>query len=328
MGINGLNTFLKEVVPDSIREVSLNKFNKCTIAIDTSIYLYKFLYKNDRFLEGFFQQIYRLLLNNIIPIYIFDGQPPEEKKEILLLRKEKKNELKKNIELLTKKIQDNLSNENYNKEEDELELSKLKKKNIVVTSYHRNTLKQFLDNIGVQYYQANEEADIVCNTLYKKGNIDLVLSDDMDLLVSGTSKLLRNFNVSSNKILYYDLNKILANLQLSHEQWIDFCILSGCDYCQRIPGLGIKTAFKYIKKYNDSNTIFIHIKDKIPENYIDRFNKAKKIFNKNDDSKEIDNIIIKKNPIEKEEELFEILKNNTNLTQKQIDNRLKIIKLI
>ena len=128
MGINGLNTFLKEVVPKSLREVSLNKFNKCSIAIDTSIYLYKFLYKNDRFIEGFFQQIYRLLLNGIIPIYIFDGQPPEEKKEILLLRKEKKLELKKNIDLLTQKIEDNVSNINYNKEDDEIELNKLKKK--------------------------------------------------------------------------------------------------------------------------------------------------------------------------------------------------------
>lgn len=328
MGINGLNTFLKEVVPECLHEVNLNKFNKCRIAIDTSIYLYKFLYKNDRFIEGFFQQIYRLLLNGIVPIYIFDGQPPVEKNDILVLRKEKRIELKKNIELLEKKINDNLSNVNYDKKEDIIELNKLKKKNIVVTNYHRETLKTFLDLIGIQYYQANEEADIVCNSLYKMEKIDLVLSDDMDLLVSGTHKLLRNFNVSSNKIIYYNLDKILNSINLTNEQWIEFCILSGCDYCQRIPGFGIKNAYKFIKKYNSSDKIFEVIKSRIPEGYINKFNKAKEIFNKIDDTNDLKNLVIKKNEINKKDELLKMIENNTNLTRKQIDNRLKIISLV
>ena len=126
MGINGLNTFLKEKIPHALQEVHLNRFNGKKIAIDTSIYFYKFLYKNDRFIEGFFQQIYRLMLNNITPIYIFDGIPPIEKNETLKLRKEKRDELKKHIELLEKKIQ---STTDYHiKKNDIFELTKLKKK--------------------------------------------------------------------------------------------------------------------------------------------------------------------------------------------------------
>ena len=138
----------------------------------------------------------------------------------------------------------------------------------------------------------------------------------------------RNFNVSTNKILYYNLNRILESLNLTNEQWINFCILSGCDYCQRIPGLGIKTAYKYIKKYDTMESIFELVNDKLPENYVTRFNKAKDIFNKNDSSLEMDSLVIKKLPIEDETKLLQILQDNTNLTQKQIDNRLKIIKLI
>ena len=47
MGINGLNTFLKEKVPECIEEVNLDKFIGQKVAIDTSIYFYKFLYKKD-----------------------------------------------------------------------------------------------------------------------------------------------------------------------------------------------------------------------------------------------------------------------------------------
>ena len=105
MGIKDLNKFLKERAPSSIKQLMfsdlykvLNKKDKnLTVAIDTSIYFYKFLYKNPRFIEGFFQQIARLRSNNITPIYIFDGRPPSEKKEVLNDRKEKKIEYKEKI---------------------------------------------------------------------------------------------------------------------------------------------------------------------------------------------------------------------------------------
>ena len=103
MGINGLNTFLKEKVPQCIKEVHYSKFSGKTVAIDTSIYFYKFLYKNDRFIEGFFQQIYRLMSNKIMPVYIFDGIPPPEKKEVLEQRKEKRKLLNESISELQKR---------------------------------------------------------------------------------------------------------------------------------------------------------------------------------------------------------------------------------
>jgi flap endonuclease-1 len=34
----------------------------------------------------------------------------------------------------------------------------------------------------------------------------------------------------------YDLAVLLEELGLSHEQFIDVCILCGCDYCAKVPG--------------------------------------------------------------------------------------------
>ena len=334
MGINGLNTFLKEKCLAGIKEINMGTFNKSTIGVDTSIYFYKFLYKNERFIEGFFQQIYRLLLNGIFPIYIFDGLPPKEKYNTLKMRKEKKKDLITSIKLLESKIQNgvHLNKDYITKELDIYELNKLKKKNISITDYHRNTLKEFLDLIGIPYYQAPEEADVICNSLIKMNKINVVLSDDMDLLVNGTHHLFRNFNVSSNKIMHYDLNSILTLLDLTHEQWIDFCILSGCDYCSRIPGIGIKHAYKYIKEYKTIENIiaFLHTKipDKIPPNYLTTFNNAKSIYLKIDTNIDLENIKLELNyDNTKRNKALEFLNTHTNLTLKQIENRLKIISL-
>ena len=326
MGINGLNTFLKEKVPECIEEVNLSNFTGQKVAIDTSIYFYKFLYKNDRYIEGFFQQIYRLMTNNILPIYIFDGIPPPEKKEIIEQRKEKKIQLNKSIEELEDKLS---SDSNYNLEnltehsEDKELLAKMKKKNIYVKKAYYDKLKEFLNNIGIPYIQCNEEADLLCNTLVLKGKADLIMSDDMDILVGGAKNILRNFNINNNKILYYNLEKIQESLGLTSEQWVNLCVLSGCDYCPRIQGVGVKNAYKFIQKHTIEE-VFKILNYKAPDNYVEKFNRSKELFLKIIENEEIDKMeLVKKQA--NEPELIVFLKEYTNLTEKQINNRLKII---
>ena len=321
MGINGLNTFLKEKVPECIEEVHYSKFNGKKVAIDTSIYFYKFLYKNDRYIEGFFQQIYRLMSNGMLPVYIFDGIPPPEKKEIIEQRKEKKKVLNKSIEELQNKINDK---EQETTLTDIMLLQTLKKKNIYVTKEHYKTLKQFLNYLGIPYIQSSEEADLLCNTLVIKNKVELIMSDDMDILVGGAKEILRNFNISSNKILYYNLDSIQSKLELTEDKWINFCILSGCDYLPRVPGIGVKNAYKLIQKHESISDIYNILKHKAPINYLEQFQKAKDLFLKIISNDYIDNVVLEKKHVDCEQ-LLPFLKEYTNLTDKQIDNRLKVI---
>ena len=90
MGIKQLNSLLKQYCKDAIKETKLNCLNGKIIAIDTSIFLYKYMYNLD-YLGGFISHSLRLLLNGITPFFIFDGKPPEEKNSILQNRKNKKN---------------------------------------------------------------------------------------------------------------------------------------------------------------------------------------------------------------------------------------------
>ena len=112
MGIKNLNKFLREQAKESINIISLAELSGKKIAIDISIYMYKYASE-----EGLLENIYLMLSvlrhYNIIPIFVFDGKPPAEKKELLIKRKEDKKE----AECEYNKLKNQLDNENINNEE-------------------------------------------------------------------------------------------------------------------------------------------------------------------------------------------------------------------
>jgi flap endonuclease-1 len=330
MGIKELNPFLNKNAPSGIQEFDLCFYKGKSIAIDTSIYLYKYLYGNGNHLERFFQQIYRLRLNQITPIYIFDGKPPPQKNNEILHRQNRKQAQQEKLESL-KIICEQNQDDKILSVDLKKEIKKMEYKMIRVTKHHILDLKYMFNLLNVKYIQAeNCEADVICSQLCKNGVVDMILSDDMDLLVGGANLLLRNFSINSNKITSYDVTNIRNILKLSYDQWVDFCILCGCDYLKRIRGLGPQLSYKYILKYGNIESILeflkTHKKCKIPENY--NYEKARELFNSADGYKEeYNNIVLSM------EDLFEnqlnnirkYLLKNTRFDEKQLNDRLKII---
>jgi len=256
MGIKDLNAFLKEHTQDALKNMHFNELSGKTVAIDTSIYFYKFMYKNERFLESFFNMIAHLRQYNITPIYVFDGAPPPEKMEEIKNRQSRKQIIKNEISTLKTELE-NLKNNTVEGEEEDnkkkvlaatFKLAKAKKKLIYVTPDNIRELKYMLDLMNVKYIQANGEADSVCSKLNKNGVVDMVMSDDMDLLVTGTKILLRDYCLGNNRISVYDTDNILNTLEINYDFWVDFCILCGCDYSKRIRGMGPNNSFKYLKE--------------------------------------------------------------------------------
>lgn len=50
---------------------------------------------------------------------------------------------------------------------------------------------------------------------------------------------------------------------MTKEQFIDLCILLGCDYCETIRGIGPKKAFELIKTYGDIESVLENIDQKV-----------------------------------------------------------------
>ena len=323
MGIKNLKVILNQKCKLAINTRKLDSYRGMILGIDISIFLYKYLYNNDDHLEGLSRLTLRLLKNHITPVFIFDGKPPKEKDETLQGRREKRDFLntkrnliencisieKNNFDDFKNNVLKYIENTNnsyiindddikllFDKSSDELELEseKINKKIIYVTSKHIESCKKLFDLFGVSYIHAPCEAESLLAILCKKGIVNGCISEDTDILANGGHLFLRNFNADKNVIDEYCLEGILDSLNLTYEEFIDMCILCGCDYTTKINGMGPITAYKIISKYKNIEAFIANnMKFVIPPNF--EYDKARELF-KNPISTEIyENINLKVN---------------------------------
>lgn len=300
MGIKNLTSIIKQHAPDGIKKVHLSEYRGRILAIDTSIYLYKYMY-NGNHLEGFVRQIMRLMRNNITPLYVFDGKPPEEKKGILEDRKQKRDVLttkKKELEDMLDSINKSDSpdkptlstgvieepiDSGMNQVQIKAELQKITKKIIRITSDDIRKCKELFRLFGVPYIDSDGEAEDLCSQLCKEGLVYGCMSEDTDILANGGCLFIRDFNANNDYVTEYTLSVILNNLKLTYNQFVDMCILCGCDYTNKISGIGPVNAFKYVLLYETIDEIITNInnntlkKHNIPDNF--DYIKARELFN-------------------------------------------------
>ena len=80
-------------------------------------------------------------------------------------------------------------------------------------------------------------------------------------------------------------------MELTHDQFVDLCILLGCDYCDSIRGVGPKTALKLIREHKCIEEILKHLnRDKygVPDDWIPNEAKARKEKAKEEEKKSED----------------------------------------
>ncbi|CAJ0644934.1 9994_t:CDS:2 [Entrophospora sp. SA101] len=281
MGIHGLNKVLGDNCPAAIISNEIKNYFGRKIAIDASMSIYQFLIAvrqdgqlltNDSgettryrivnllsHLMGLFYRTIRMVENGIKPCYVFDGKPPVLKSG-------------------------------------EVNIDKFSRRTVKVTPEHNNECKELLGLMGIPYVEAPCEAEAQCAALAKAGKVYAAASEDMDTLTFSTPVLLRHLTFSENRKLPINeisLNKIIQGLEISMDQFIDLCILLGCDYCDSIKGIGPHRAVELIKRYGNLEKIIENLDTKkypIPEDW--PYKEARELF-KNPDVKDPNEIEIK-----------------------------------
>jgi len=229
MGIRHLNKYLRDKCPESIRVLNTADLEGKRIAVDISIYLYK--YEGDNMLlENIYLMLSIFRHHNIIPIFIFDGKPPPEKKELLMKRKEDKQEAQKEYEKLQKSLDNNAEFDDSEKQEIVATMDQLKKQFIHINKDKIDSVKELIRAYGATYYDAPGEADELCALLVLKKKVWACLSEDMDLFVYGCTRVLRYFSLMNHNVVLYHMKGILAELSLNQQEFREICILSGTDY--------------------------------------------------------------------------------------------------
>ena len=116
--------------------------------------------------------------------------------------------------------------------------------------------RQLIDELkisGVQYVVAPYEADAQLAYLEKKGVIQGILSEDSDLLVFGAQRLLTKLD-QYGECIEINRNDFTSCREISLVGWTDadfrrMAILSGCDYLANINKMGLKTAYRLVRKH-------------------------------------------------------------------------------
>lgn len=203
-------------------------------------------------LRRFAEFITDMYSHEILPVFVFDGKPPIEKTETLKKRREdEKSKREKIFECEEKlfgywnatsvlEIAPNNIIEEY---------TKLLKNNSNIPRGDFDILKQVFKYFGCPYIQAPSEAEKLCSSMVIDGLVTAIYTTDTDVLAHGAPLMFNNYNRYEKTFEGIRVDVIREECELHHDEFIEFCILSGCDYNDGVKGIGPVSALKLIKKY-------------------------------------------------------------------------------
>ena len=255
---------MKENCPDAIKEGEIkNQFGR-KVAIDASMSLYSFLVavrsdgqqlmsdtgETTSHLMGLFYRTLRIVDNGIKPLYVFDGAPPKLKSGELAKRFQRKSEAQE-------------AQEEARETGTAEDVEKFSRRTVRVTREHNVEAQRLLKLMGVPFIIAPTEAEAQCAVLARAGKVYAAASEDMDTLTFNSPVLLRKLTFSEQRkepIQEIHLDRVLEGLQMDLEQFIDLCILLGCDYVDPVKGIGAKVALNLIREHKTLENVVAHIK--------------------------------------------------------------------
>jgi flap endonuclease-1 len=265
MGYMGVQ--IGSIIPS--KEIDLTFLSGKRIAVDAFNFLHQFLSiirdkitgeplrdskgRITSHLSGLFYRNINLIEAGIKTVWVFDGKPPEFKKEEIEERKEVK-------ELAIKKWEEALEKGEKAK--------KYAQATSVITEEIVEDAKKLLDLMGIPYVQAPSEGEMQAAYMCKKGDVWATASQDYDSLLAGSTRLVRNVSVTQkrklpNKEIYVEVNpelieleEVISKLGITQEQLILIGILVGTDYNPGVKGFGPKKALAFVKEHKTAKKVF------------------------------------------------------------------------
>merc|ERR1719204_1806025 len=216
---------------------------------------------------GMLTRTIKLMESGIKPVYVFDGKPPELKLHELDGRRAKRDKANANLQAAIE-----------NGDADQI--LKSTKATVRVTKEQNEETKRLLRLMGLPVVEAPSEAEATCAALCRDGQVYAAATEDADCLTFGTRLLIRNLMAAESQkkqILEVSLERALEQLNISMDQFIDFCILSGCDYCDTLKGVGPSTAIKLLMQHGTIEKVIEELgPEKVPANF--RYQAARDFF--------------------------------------------------
>ncbi|RAO73098.1 uncharacterized protein BHQ10_009110 [Talaromyces amestolkiae] len=253
MGIKHLYQVISENAPDAVKTGEIKNHFGRKVAI-----LMSEAGETTSHLMGMFYRTLRIVDNGIKPLYVFDGAPPKLKGGELAKRSARKREAHE-------------AHEEAKETGTAEDMEKFSRRTVRVTREHNEECKKLLKLMGVPYIDAPTEAEAQCAVLARAGKVYAAASEDMDTLCFEAPILLRHLTFSEQRkepIQEIHLNKALEGLGMDRAQFIDLCILLGCDYLEPVPKVGPNTALKLIREHGSLEKVIEAIESDPKKKYV------------------------------------------------------------
>jgi len=262
---------ISELVPK--KQISFKDLENKKIAIDASQMLFQFLTsirqpdgtplmdKNQNItshLQGIITRLTNLMQQGLKLCLVFDGKAP-----LLKIKEQEEREYRK--QLAEEKL------EKAKEEGDEESVLKYSKQSVRIKKEMIDEAKELVQALGLPIIQAPSEAEAQASFICERGDVDYVGSSDFDCLLYNAPKLVRNLTLSKRRKLpsgvyvtvnpeLIELNEVLNNLGINHDQLIVLAILVGTDFNEGVPKIGPKTALRLVKQYKNFDELFKEVK--------------------------------------------------------------------
>ncbi len=208
-------------------------------------------------LQGLFSRTLNLMGKGIKLVYVFDGEAPK------LKTGERETRIARKVEA-ERKYKEAVDGEDIGG------MYKYSKQFLRLNNEMIEESKELIIALGLPVVQAKSEAEGQVAFMCKNKDLDFAASQDYDTLLFGAPKLVRNLTLSQKrkfggKTIYtflelIELDRVLEELNLNHDQLIVLGILTGTDFnVGGVKGIGPKKALKLIselKSINDFDKLF------------------------------------------------------------------------
>ncbi|TMW89297.1 hypothetical protein EJD97_017394 [Solanum chilense] len=257
MGIQGLLPLLKSIM----LPINIKDLNGCSVAVDTYSWLHKGALScskelckgipTTKHIDYCMHRVNLLRHHGVKPILVFDGGPLPMKIE----QENKRGRSRK--ENLSRAIE----HENNGNMTAAYECYQ---KAVDISPSVAHDLIQVLKRENVCYVVAPYEADAQMTFLAISKQVDAVITEDSDLIAFGCPRIIYKMDKFGQGLEFryskLEQNKELSLTGFTKQMLLEMCILSGCDYLQSLPGMGLKKAHALIKKFKSYDKVIKHLR--------------------------------------------------------------------
>jgi 5'-3' exonuclease len=275
MGVKGLYSCLKPLS----RQIEYGKETPLRLGLDAYPFLYKFKYDLDSCMK-LFQSLCEA--GHTCIIYM-DGNPPKEKMEELANRRQQKESAHHQAQALKAFLNDPEKSGSLDDKAKQILEKQIQAYEMESYSIKKETRDLFLQRVKeetmIPVILCEGESDVDLIRASVKGEIDIVVGNDMDFFVGGVERLWCLGKTSTEPLfLEFQRSLITKHFGLYQKSWIDIAILAGYEKTPQLKRTSVQQAITWIRYYGSLETLLSRRPELLQSNHLQDFLDARRFF--------------------------------------------------